>query len=240
MLNNNQDSFRILRILQIAKVHDNDPMDSHSIRRENLLILIHEIGSKAELGRRADVSIAYLSQVTSEKTQRNIGADVARRIEKAAHKKKGWLDVPHPELRAGHDLAPTPLVWIPIISWAQAGDPAGSREGIMKIPTTTEVAGRPLSEKCFGLRVIGDAMVNPAGRPSYPPGCIIIVDPDREPQNNDRVLVKIPDVTEPAFKAYTVDSGRVFLRSLNPQYPPITWRDDMSILGVIVQTVIDE
>ncbi len=240
MLNIYQGSFRNLHILQIAKVHDNEQMDSHTIRRENLLFLIKEIGSKAELGRRADVSIAYLSQVTSEKTQRNIGSAVARRIEKAAHKKRGWLDVLHPELRAGKEMSTTPLVWIPIISWAEAGGATRPRDGTMKIPTTAEVAGRLLSEKCFALRVTGDAMVNPLGRPSYPPGCVIIVDPERVPKNADRVLVKIADVDEPAFKVYTIDSGRIFLRSLNPQYPPLAWRDDMRILGVVVQTVIDE
>lgn len=240
MLNIYQESIRNLHILQTAKVPDNEPMDSHTIRRENLLILIREVGSKAELARRAEVSIPYLSQVTSEKTQRNIGSDVARRIEKAARKKKGWLDVPHPELRMGIPMPETPLVWIPIISWTEAGDADRTYEGVMKIPTTAEVAGRTLSENCFALRVTTDAMVNPTGRPSYPPGCVIIVDPEREARNNDRVLVKIPDVVEPAFKVYTIDSGSVFLRSLNPQYPSIPWRDDMAVLGVIVQTVIDE
>ena len=135
------------------------------------------------------------------------------------------------------------MLWVPLLSWTDAGklgSVATDRSAAMTIPTTGNVAGRQLSHRCFALRVSGDSMVNPTGRPTYPPGCTIIVDPDRDAQNGDRVIVKIPGVEEPTFKLFTVDSGQKLLRSLNPQYPTIPWRDGMSVVGVVVQTVIDE
>lgn len=237
-----QEGFRNPHISHLAKGSHNAHMDSHSIRRQNLLQLIGEAGSKAELARRAGVSEAYLSQVTSDKTKRNMGADVARRIEKAMRRRAGWMDLQH-SLAEPAQNSRASIVWVPVLTWEEAGKLGSSvmdRRPGMTIPTTANVAGRPISQRCFALRITGDAMVNPAGRPTYPPGCTIIVDPDREAQSGDRVIVKVPGVDEPAFKVYTRDSGQVLLRALNPQYPTMPWRDGMSVLGVVVQTVIDE
>jgi SOS-response transcriptional repressor LexA len=241
MLIHNQQSLRRLHISHIAKGHENASVDTHSIRLENLQCLISEAGTKAELARRTGVSEAYLSQITSDKIGRNVGKDIARRLEKGMHKPTGWMDVPHPD----RDSAQTAIqiLWVPLISWAEAAalrTKSMPHETDIKIPTTAVVAGKQLSQRCFALRVTTDSMINPAGRPTYPPGCTIIVDPDRQAANGDRVIVKIPNVAEPAFKLYTVDSGRVFLRSLNPQYPSLSWESGMQVLGVIVQTVIDE
>lgn len=242
MLNFYQEGLRITHISHFAKGSDNGQMDSHSIRRQNLLQLIREVGSKAEIARRAGVSEAYLSQVTSEKTKRNLGSDVARRIEKAMRRKAGWMDVSHSGVEPAEGQRVS-VVWVPVLTWAEAahfGSVVMDRRPAMTIPTAATVAGRLLSPRCFALRVTGDSMVNPTGRPSYPAGCTIIVDPDRDAQNGDRVIVKVPGVDEPAFKVYTVDSGQTWLRALNPQYPTLPWKEGMAIVGVVVQTVIDE
>lgn len=241
MLSIKQEGLCVLHISHFAKVHDNASMDSHEIRLQNLLCLIKEAGSKAELARLTGVNEDYLSQITSDKTPRNMGPGTARKLERGMRRPKGWMDQLHTERTP--PSARLPLIWVPIITWEQAGRPEAAqdaRDSAMTIPTIATQGGRRLSEKCFALRVIDDSMINPLGRPSYPPGCTIIVDPEREPKNADRVIVKIAGLEEPTFKVYTIDSGRVFLRSLNPQYPPLPWRDDMKVLGVVVQTVIDE
>lgn len=70
------------------------------IRRDNLLVAIKRAGTAANLAAAAQVSTAYLSQVKSRQPEsssgkpRNMGDDVARRIEKALGEPVGWMDAP--------------------------------------------------------------------------------------------------------------------------------------------------
>lgn len=70
------------------------------IRRDNLLVAIKRAGTAANLAAAAQVSTAYLSQVKSRQPEsssgrpRNMGDDVARRIEKALGEPVGWMDTP--------------------------------------------------------------------------------------------------------------------------------------------------
>lgn len=236
MLSVAQEVVCTLHILQSAKVPDNDRMDSRAIRLQNLQTLIKEAGGKAKLARATGLDEAMLSQFTMG--VRGIGPKSARTLERKTGRKSGWLDVPHdgdPEIHR------SPIMWVPAIEWLDAANPERIDGSTAMRPTNAIVGGYALSDRSFSLRVKDDSMVNPTGRhPTYPPGCSIIVDPDRAPQNADRVIVKIHGVDEPTFKVYTVDSGRVFLRSLNPQYPSLPWQSDMTVVGVVVQTVIDD
>ncbi|MFQ6574232.1 S24 family peptidase [Pseudomonas sp. UM16] len=67
-------------------------MNIHSIRKTNLLRLI---GSqrKASCAERWGISPAHLSQILSQKTEKNLGDEVARRIETAEGLTPGWMDV---------------------------------------------------------------------------------------------------------------------------------------------------
>lgn len=70
-------------------------LTNNEIRKQNLLILIKEVGKKSDLAKLADTDPAYISQVLSEKTKRNIGDDFARKLEKGCKKPRGWMDVYH-------------------------------------------------------------------------------------------------------------------------------------------------
>ena len=94
--------------------------------------------------------------------------------------------------------------------------------------------------RSFALRVTGDSMTNPAvdGR-SYPDGTIIVVDPDRQPINGSRVIVK-RNSEEATFKIYVEEDGRRLLKALNPNYPPVEMTEDYQICGVVVGRWIDD
>ncbi len=223
-------------------------MDVKTIRKINLRELIRQCGGKAELARATGVNEVYLSQIdgkANDSSKRppkvkgrrnfNVGDAAARKLERGMGKPHGWMDIPHPEGK--EELAPATIKWIPVRTWIEAArDQGGSIVGAERVP----VDGKVISDRSFALRVRGESMVNPAGRPSYPPGCAIIVDPDREPRDGDRVIVKIPGVEEATFKVYTADSGRILLRSYAPQIPAIEWVDGMRLLGVVVKTIIDD
>ena len=68
------------------------PMNIHSIRKTNLLRLIGT-QRKASCAERWGISPAHLSQILSQKTEKNLGDEVARRIETAEGLAPGWMDV---------------------------------------------------------------------------------------------------------------------------------------------------
>jgi SOS-response transcriptional repressor LexA len=217
-------------------------VDAHQIRKNNLKTLEKWAGGRAELARRAGVNKDYLTQIASDNIRRNMGSAIARKLEKAAGKKRGWMDTDH-SAEGGPDIKEAlPLTWVRKISWTQAGNmsavdnrytPPG--DGEQRVPTTKAV-----SERSFALKVEGDSMVNPHGRPSYPPDCTIIVDPEKQWVSGDRVVVKIDGTEKATFKQIVQDAGRTYLKSLNPQYPMLEWNESMHVIGVVVQTVIDE
>ena len=66
------------------------------IRKNNLEKLIKESGlNKGKFAEKIDTSPAYISQILSEKTQRDMGNDLARKIESLLAKDHGWMDVLH-------------------------------------------------------------------------------------------------------------------------------------------------
>lgn len=127
-----------------------------------------------------------------------------------------------------------PLIsWIRAGEWEEASDPLepGEAEEWLHCP-------RPCSDSTFALRVSGESMVSPGGR-SYPDGCIIFVDPQKKtPANGARVVAKLAGSQEVTFKTIQVEGGRVWLKPLNPHYPPIF--DEFEVVGTVVGTFMPE
>ena len=72
------------------------------IRLHNLLGLIEKSGlSKGAFAAKIETSPAYISQIISKKTKRGMGDFVARKMELALRKPKGWMD----SLHAAEDYA---------------------------------------------------------------------------------------------------------------------------------------
>lgn len=97
MLNIAQGLISNMLISQKAKAVFNWRMDIKEIRRANLRLLIVEFGTQAKLAVASGTEAAYISQILSDKTKREIGDDLARRLEKASKKPHGWLDHSHTE-----------------------------------------------------------------------------------------------------------------------------------------------
>lgn len=64
------------------------------IRRSRLAQLKEEFGSYVKILERLglDVRDSTLSQIASEKTSKDMGSDLARRLEVACEKEPGWMD----------------------------------------------------------------------------------------------------------------------------------------------------
>lgn len=130
---------------------------------------------------------------------------------------------------------------VPLISWVQAGKPDAVQD-LYNVGDGERIVynTKRLGPHAFALRVKGQSMENPRGKPTYPEGSIIIVDPDRAIFNGAPVIVRLDKSQEVTFKIYEEDAGRKLLKPLNPQYPTIHIEDSATIVGVVVQTIINE
>lgn len=141
---------------------------------------------------------------------------------------------------ANVEPAPKIVRQIPLISWVRAGQFCESPDNFH--PGDAEEWFPSIKKHgphTYALRVRGDSMVSPyPGSRSYEPNSIIYVDPDKPITNGCRVIAKIGDET--TFKIYAEDSGKRYLRPLNPQYPIIEMTPDMMICGVVVGAWFDD
>ena len=129
----------------------------------------------------------------------------------------------------GQEIPRSPMV--PLVSWVQAGNWRESVEDVEDWFPAPPKAG----PNVFALRVIGDSMTSPyPGQRTYPEGSIIYADPDMDAMPGMRVIVRFDGET--TFKELSYDSGELFLRPLNPQYPTRKLPESATIVGVVIGT----
>ena len=113
---------------------------------------------------------------------------------------------------------------VPLISWIQAGD----LQGVIDVYAPGEAEEwvdasefRP-SGTAFALKVVGDSMVSPyPNSRSFPPGTVLLVDPEVGASAGDYVIAKDVVTQKATFKKLMHDAGRWYLKPLNPIYPTV-------------------
>lgn len=187
--------------------------------------------SQKELARKVAVSQQTISKLEDGKVEQS------KYLIELAHAlgvSMSWLRYGHSEPPEGKSLEKILISpGMPIIHWH---DVAGWKSGLqadLGINEFISVGDSP-GPNCYALRVKSDAMVNTvSGNPSFPPGAIIIVDPDREVKIGNYVVATHRGSKEATFKQYVEDGGISWLKPLNPQYPMIQVVDGVEIYGVV-------
>lgn len=95
--------FSTQHIYHLAKRCNASPMDIDIIRKQNL-ILLQGRRSQRDVADLWDTSASTLSQITSQNGKRNLGKELARRIEEIEGLPDGWMDVPNPPGSEGFNL----------------------------------------------------------------------------------------------------------------------------------------
>lgn len=230
-------------------------------RRKKLADLCAQRGLK-KVAERAGLSAASLDQIIKgvllpprkdgTRNPRNLGDDAARKIEDAEGLGLGWFDEPPSittsvaKFSPGKDEAPEFMKaagLVPLISWVQAGawsdvaDPYAVGDAEEWLPCPARHGSRT-----YCLRVRGESMYDPGGSPSYASGDIIFVDPDRDAQPGDRVVVRLDDQQEATFKQLVIEDGRKLLKALNPEWTPryIEINGHATITGVVIGKWVSE
>jgi SOS-response transcriptional repressor LexA len=126
---------------------------------------------------------------------------------------------------------------VPLVSWVQAGKwgeiidnfSAGDAEKWLPCPVNH-------SSGTFVLRVRGESMFNPNGRPSFQDGDLIFVDPNRQAEHGSLVVVRLEDDKEATFKRLVIEGKNQYLRPLNPAWPEqvVQINGNATICGVVI------
>jgi SOS-response transcriptional repressor LexA len=239
-----------------SPLFNGNPMENKEIRRANMLAMAEELGGLQALSDRTKVDAKYLSQVKNRWQGRGMGDEVARRIEIALEKPRGWMDALRYQAKqrgdapmfsrqggANYDIGPEIKGKVPLISWVQAGSWSSAVDNLHPgdaeewVETTV-----PIHQHTYALRVRGDSMTNPAGDPSFPDGAIIVVEPnaigEAETMLGQYVIVKRTAEDEATFKQLVKDAGRYFLKPLNPRYPMLELNQEDAFCGVVRERVV--
>lgn len=169
-------------------------MDNAEIRRTNLRALVDEHGTAA-VAERIGVSRSQLSQIAGRNPSRAIGISLAKRIETAFDKPRGWLDVLHDLTNVG--AAHSGGKRVPVISYTQAGAPTQVYDAHEPGQGFDEIyTDLPLGPNAFALEIRGDSMA-----PDFTEGDRVIIDPAVRPQPGDFVVARINHI-EATFKKY--------------------------------------
>lgn len=129
------------------------------------------------------------------------------------------------------------ISWITAGAWADLSDPFQPGEAEDWLPCPVRHGPRT-----YCLRVRGESMKNPGSRPSYDHGDIIFVDPDKNANPGDRVIVRLDDQSEATFKQLLIEDGRKLLKALNPDWKPryIEINGNATITGVVIGKWVPE
>jgi len=209
-------------------------MENKEIRLINLKQLLTEAKTAAALAYAANTSPSYISQILSQKTKGSIGNKLARRLELAAGKSKGWLDTihdPEDEQRSSISIKNTPFVeFDKILEWY---DDKKIIPKNLNIPPGAPTEKNP-SENIFQIAMCGDSMMSPFDIGySICPGDTVIIDRNIEPILGDIVLVKIKKSVK--IRRLIKDGDESILKALNQQYPVIPLSDQIKIMGVVIE-----
>lgn len=132
---------------------------------------------------------------------------------------------------------------VPLISWVQAGSWTAT-DSVMSgdEPITWLYTTANVSEKAFALRVRGDSMTNPSGKPTIPEDSIVIVEPemsDIASVNGKIVVAHVDGGTEATLKKFVEDYPHRYLVPLNPNYKTIECDGNCRIVGVVKQVIME-
>ncbi|EDK4124636.1 MULTISPECIES: LexA family protein [Proteus] len=105
------------------------------------------------------------------------------------------------------------------------------KDAVSWIPTAKKAG-----ERAFWLEVEGQSMTAPpGGKPSFPEGMLILVDPDEEVEFGDFCVARLLN-DEFTFKRLIRDGGIEYLEPLNPRFDLIPINGNCTIIGKVIKS----
>ncbi|MGK5746947.1 LexA family protein [Proteus mirabilis] len=105
------------------------------------------------------------------------------------------------------------------------------KDAVSWIPTAKKAG-----ERAFWLEVEGQSMTAPpGGKPSFPEGMLILVDPDEKVEFGDFCVARLLN-DEFTFKRLIRDGGIEYLEPLNPRFDLIPINGNCTIIGKVIKS----
>lgn len=105
------------------------------------------------------------------------------------------------------------------------------KDAVSWIPTAKKA-----SERAFWLEVEGQSMTAPpGGKPSFPEGMLILVDPEEKVEFGDFCVARLLN-DEFTFKRLIREGGIEYLEPLNPRYDLIPINGNCTIIGKVIKS----
>lgn len=186
--------------------------------------------SQAQLARMCGYSSA--SRIGNyELGERKIGADDAVVISRA-------LDVSPAELMFGDSANHIVRMFeYPLFSKIQAGAFTENSNAYTRSDAAAWIpTAKKASDSAFWLEVEGHSMTAPqGGRPSFPEGMLILVDPEQDVNFGDFCIARLMN-DEFTFKRLIREGEREYLEPLNPRFEMIPINGNCQIIGKVVKS----
>lgn len=116
-------------------------------------------------------------------------------------------------------------------AFTENGNSYTEKDAIDWVPTAKKA-----SKRAFWLEVEGHSMTAPqGGRPSFPEGMLILVDPEDDVEFGDFCVARMLN-DEFTFKRLIRDGGIEYLEPLNPRYDLIPFNGNCQIVGKVVKS----
>lgn len=121
----------------------------------------------------------------------------------------------------------------PEISWVQAGMPMEACE--ISNVTSSEVhpSDAWAGSNGFWLKVRGPSMTSLNGM-SFSEGMVILVAPGFDVDSGQYCVARLVESNEATFKQFIWDSGRAYLKPLNPAFPTVEVDNTWTVVGRVV------
>ncbi|TDV43755.1 phage repressor protein [Pseudomonas graminis] len=196
-----------------------------------------ELGlSESEAGRRSGVPQPTINRILSGESS-SPRRPTVEKLAKALKVSPDWLMFGGREDRVDVNveptLGPTRYFEYPEISWVQAGAAMEAMELLNVAACEAHPSDAWAGPNGFWLKVRGPSMTSQGGI-SFVEGMVILVAPGFDVENGNYCVAKMTDTNEATFKQFVWDSGRAYLKPLNPAFPTVEVDGEWVIVGKVV------
>ncbi|MCK9740050.1 helix-turn-helix domain-containing protein [Pseudomonas syringae pv. syringae] len=193
--------------------------------------------NESQLGRRAGVPQPTINRILSGESS-SPRRPTVEKIAKALKVSPDWLMFGTGEDKFDSNVeaatGPSRYFEYPEISWVQAGVAAEAMDlfsvGDFEAMHPSDAWAGPNG---FWLKVKGPSMTSSNGM-SFSEGMLILVAPGGDVESGQYVVAKLIDTNEATFKQFIWDSGKAYLKPLNPAFPTVEVDNAWSVVGRVI------
>lgn len=188
--------------------------------------------SESELARRTQVGQPVIHRILSGETDNPRVAtlsQIANYFSISISQLIGDAPLPENRLPGTHNHSTHAWSQVPLLNWEQAIHWPNQRSSIHS--PSMVATDLPVGKDAFALKVKDATMA-----PRFVEGIILIIDPDRNPEDRDFAVLSMAGQKHAIFKQILKDGHDIYLKPLNPDFKTMLMdTTQCRIIGTIIQ-----